>query len=418
MPVLTGWAGHGVDVAIVGAGAAGIAAALHLGARRPDLSIVVIEAAPRLGGRAWTLPGPMAVDMGCGWLHGATTNVWTHIGEARGFVIDKVPAPWSGGTRQLGLTPQDKASADDAIQRYFDRIDGRSASAPDVPLSNFLEADGRWNGLIGAIGTFINGVELAEASTVDYERYEPGPPPDWRVRDGYGRLIATCGADVPVVLDAAVERITYTATSHLTLQTTRGPLRSRAAIVTVSSNLMASDAIRFDPALPAKRSAAESLPLGLADKLFLSVEHAEDLPFEGHILGNPQRVGTAAYHVRPFGRPVIEAYFGGALAHDMERAGREGAFEFAAEELCGIFGAAIRPRLSVLSWSSWAQNQWARGSYSYAKPGQADARTVLAEPVEDRLFFAGEACSPTRFSTAHGAFESGVTAADQAIQAL
>jgi monoamine oxidase len=115
---------------------------------------------------------------------------------------------------------------------------------------------------------------------------------------------------------------------------------------------------------------------------------------------------------------MIAPYFGGQLARDLEQAGPASMADFAMAELAGLFGSAIKTRLSLLETTAWASDPFARGSYSYALPGHAGARAVLAEPVDDRLFFAGEACSAESFTTAHGAYLSGLAAADQAIAAL
>jgi monoamine oxidase len=74
--------------------------------------------------------------------------------------------------------------------------------------------------------------------------------------------------------------------------------------------------------------------------------------------------------------------------------------------------------MAPLASTAWLQDPWSRGSYSFALPGHADDRAVLAAPVDDRLFFAGEACSPNFFSTAHGAWLSGISAADAALASL
>ncbi len=93
-------------------------------------------------------------------------------------------------------------------------------------------------------------------------------------------------------------------------------------------------------------------------------------------------------------------------------------FSFAADELARLLGNDVRKRMAPLASTAWLQDPWARGSYSFALPGHADDRAVLAAPVDDRLFFAGEACSPNFFSTAHGAWMSGITAAEAALASL
>ena len=130
------------------------------------------------------------------------------------------------------------------------------------------------------------------------------------------------------------------------------------------------------------------------------------------------RVGTGNYQVRPHGWPMIEAYFGGELATRLDAEGAAAMAAFAINELVGMFGGDIRGRLAPLASSAWVADRFAKGSYSCALPGHADDRTILAEPVNDRLYFAGEACSIEYFGAAHGAFISGVAAADKVIATL
>jgi monoamine oxidase len=188
----------------------------------------------------------------------------------------------------------------------------------------------------------------------------------------------------------------------------------------VPTNVLAAESIRFTPALPDKIAAARGLPLGVADKLFLALRGGglEEFPTDRHELGSPDRVATGSYQLRPHGWPIIAGYFGGALAIALEQDGMRGMAAFALDELAGIFGGDIRRRVEPLAASAWAKDPLARGSYSYALPGHAEDRAHLAAPVDGRLFFAGEACSPNDFSTAHGAYLTGRDAAGQMLAAL
>lgn len=406
--------GADVDVVIIGGGAAGIAAARRLQAIRLDLSILLLEAGDRLGGRAWTvrLPGAadVALDLGCGWLHGARTNAWTDIAEEVRLTVDRTPAPWSGG-RRLQRNDAETQAAQEAIGAFFERLD--SHEGDDAGLAAVLEPGNAWNGQIRAIGTYITGAELERSSVVDYNRYDPGPGPDWRVRQGYGTLISVYGRPVPARLGVEVSRIDHRHAGRIGIETNQGVLSARAVLVTVSTNMLAAEKIAFDPPLPEKTQAAARLPLGLADKLFLGLAHPQALPPDTHMLGSISRGATGTYQLRPLGAPVVEAYFAGDLAHDLEREGSEAAFSFAADELAGQFGADIRKELSLAAISAWAAAPHIGGSYSYAEPGASDLRAVLAAPHDERIFFAGEACSRSRYSTAHGAYDTGVAAADR-----
>ena len=192
-------------------------------------------------------------------------------------------------------------------------------------------------------------------------------------------------------------------------------MNALAAIVTVPTTLIASDALRFTPALPAKVEAADALPLGVADKVFLAVEGEAGLPSDTRLVGATDRTETGSYTLRPLGRPIIDGYFGGRFAEALEDA--DGFAAFAIDQIAGHLGSAIRKHLRPMMATAWARDPFARGSYSAARIARSDARAVLAAPVDGRLFFAGEACSRHDFSTAHGAYRTGVAAARAVLEA-
>jgi monoamine oxidase len=404
-----------VDVVIVGAGAAGIAAARRLG--EAEVGCLVVEARPRLGGRAWTVvdESGFALDLGCGWLHSADRNPWRKIAEAQGRSIDKTPPPWARSSAPIGFPLADQAAYLDAREKFYARVVAMAEAEQDAPAATLLDPNGRWNDLIGATGTYVSGAELERVSVRDLGRYDDSGV-NWRVVEGYGTVIATHGAGLPVALGRAVRRIDWSG-RRLRVETADGSIAADAAIVTLPSALLAEEKVVFTPGLPAKTEAAAGLPLGLADKLVLSLSDAGEFEKDSRLFGRTDRRGTATYHVRPFGRPQIEAYFAATLAAELETAGEDAFLDFAVAELVGLLGGDFARRIKPLDLHRWGIDPLARGSYSYALPGKADCRAVLAAPVDDRLFFAGEACSTNDYSTAHGAYLTGVAAADQAIAA-
>jgi monoamine oxidase len=404
-----------VEVLVIGGGAAGIAAARRL--RAAGVDALLVEARSRLGGRAWTVADPAGfpLDLGCGWLHSADRNPWAPIAEAQGCAIDRSLPPWSRPSIPIGLSAAEGAGFVEALQRFRGRVDSLAEDETDRPAAASLEPHGPWNNLLNAISTYYSGAELDFVSARDLARYDDDGV-NWRVAEGYGRVIAAHGADLKVALDCKAERIDHR-DPRLRVETTKGPIAANAVIIALPSNLIAAQPDLFLPALPAKTEAAAGLPLGLADKLFLSLRDPEQFEKESRAFGDANRTATAAYQFRPFGRPMIEAYFGGALAAELEAGGEAAFFDFAVGELVGLFGSDFSHRVKPLHIHCWGRDPFARGSYSYALPGRADCRATLAAPVDGRIFFAGEACSPTDFSTAHGAFLTGVAAADQAIAA-
>lgn len=402
-----------VDVLIIGGGAAGIGAALRLSSAGVDH--LIVEARPRLGGRGWTIEDGHSLDMGCGWLHSADENPWTDIAAVQGRTIDRTPPPWTRPSTTIDIPLEDQAGFGREMNDFYDRLHA-AKDEPDRPASSLLTPGSRWNTLINAVSTYINGTELDRVSMHDFALYHDTEV-NWRIKEGYGAMIAAAGEGLRTLLDCPVSVIDHSG-QHIAVHTSRGVLNARTVIVTVSSALLAEEHVRFTPALPAKLAAAAGLPLGLANKLFLSLDGSEEFEHDSRVFGHPREVGTAAYHIRPFGRPLIEAYFGGGLADDLEREGGRAFVDFAEYELNGLLGSGFSSRLRPVRLSQWRKDEFALGSYSYAKPGHHGDRAILAAPIDNRLFFAGEACSEVSFSTAHGAYQTGVEAAGQALAAL
>jgi monoamine oxidase len=408
-----------VDVAIIGAGAAGLGAAHAL--KNSGLSTIVLEARDRAGGRGHTIIAApnIAFDLGCGWLHSADENSFVDIAGRLNFEIDKTRPPWREQSFDTGFPLAERMDFIAALDALYDRAEeaARQAlkSGHDGPASDYLEPGNRWNPMIDALSSYINGCELDIVSVLDMDAYEDTEI-NWRVRHGYGALMAAYGATTPLVLGCNVTLIDH-AGRRVRIETSRGTLSADKVIVTVPTNLIADEAIRFHPALPAKVDAAAGLPLGLADKVMLALDEPEALPKDGNLRGATMRTAMGSYHLRPFGQACIEGFFGGSFAKTLEDAG-PGAFAAQSiDEIAGLLGNDYRRKLKPLAESRWSHDPFARGSYSHALPGHAGDRAVLAAPVDGRLFFAGEATSPNFFSTAHGARDSGERAAKEVMAA-
>lgn len=396
-----------IDVVVVGAGAAGLTAASELAAH--GLAVRVLEARDRVGGRAFTrVIDGLPLDLGCGWLHSASENEWAALALARGFALDRSPAPWQRPAMTATFPPRAQEAFARTIDGFYDRV-AAAASGPDRPAADLLPPDDRWAPLIDAVSTWANGVELAHLSAHDLDRYHDTGE-NWRVAAGYGTLVAAQAAGLDIVTDCPVRLIDYSGAS-VRVATVSGELSARAVVVAVPPTVLAAGTLRLRPEPAEALAAAAALPLGLADKLFLRLDAAADLPAEAQLIGDPDRRATGNYHLRPFGRPLIEGYFGGALARDLEAGGDAAFLSFAREELAAAFGSRIRDRLHLTAATAWDRDPWALGSYSHARVGAASAREVLARPLDGRVFFAGEACSVRDFSTAHGALRSGRMAA-------
>jgi monoamine oxidase len=409
-----------VEVAIIGAGAAGLGAAHAL--KNAGRSIIVLEARDRVGGRGHTIMAApdIAFDLGCGWLHSADQNSFVDIAGQLKFEIDKTRPPWREQSFDTGFPRAERMDFIRSLDAFYDRADEAAkqakASGRDEAASIYLAPGDRWNPMIDALSSYINGCELDAVSILDMDAYEDTEI-NWRVRRGYGALMAAYGATLPLAFNCNVTLIDHSA-KRLRIETSLGTLTADKVIVTVPTNLIATEAIRFHPALPAKVDAAAGLPLGLADKVMLALDEPDALPKDGNLRGATMRTEMGSYHLRPFGQACIEGYFGGSFAQQLEDAGPGSFAAQSIDEIASLLGNDIRRKLKPLAESRWSHDPLARGSYSHALPGHAGKRAVLAAPVDGRIFFAGEATSPTFFSTAHGARDSGQRAAEEVIRAI
>lgn len=398
---------------VIGGGAAGIAAARTLYDAGAD--VLLLEAKDRLGGRAHSVGlalshATVTVDHGCGWLHSAARNPWTAVAEAAGYIVDRSSPHWREQWRDLGFPAADQRAFADAY-RAWDEAAHAALPGPDRSLAS-LPADPRWRPMLEAISGYANGAAMADVSLHDWAAYDDAAGDEnWALPAGYGTLVAGHAVGVPTRLATPVTRIDHRGLV-LRIETEAGTIEADRAIVCVPTATLG--AIRFDPPLPAKHDAAAALPLGLADKVFIAVDHPA-WPAHAHLLGNPHSACTASHRLSSFGWPIIESFFGGACAEAL--ADRRAACAFAMDELVSLLGSDWRSRLRPLAATRWRDEAFIHGSYSHALVGHAGDRAVLAEPVDGRLFFAGEACSRSDFSTAHGAYRTGVDAA-RAVLAL
>ena len=181
-----------------------------------------------------------------------------------------------------------------------------------------------------------------------------------------------------MALGAAVSRIDHGGRA-IRLETTRGAVTARRVIVTVPTSILAAEVLRFDPPLPDKLAAAAGLPLGVDDKLFIALTG----PLPGiepdmFLVGSTNSRETMTYQVRPLDRPAIYTFSAGGSRRRSSGKGEGAMFSFATGELARLLGNDIRRKIAPLASTAWLQDPWARGSYSYALPGQP--RTARCSP--------------------------------------
>lgn len=405
-----------LDVAVIGAGAAGIAAARRVCGQ--GLNVGVFEAADRIGGRAHTERDSLGVrfDRGAAWFHCASRNPLRAHADGFGlcYAGDPTMRYHAGGRWLIG----DEAYE---VERHWQaanealRLAGQRGE--DVAAASLLDPQHRHAPLRDYLLSAIRAVAPADFATAEAAA-EEDTGEDWVALDGLGALIERLGQDLPVTTAAPVRRIARH-TESVQIDTDAEAIHAAAAIVTVSSGVLASDAIAFDPPLPQdKRAALTAVPMGRAEKIAL--RFAPD-PFgmPPNTFVTIEREGTAmGFHLLP-GDAVLAVGYGGAeQAEAIARGSEREVVDWAMGYLEHAFGVHVRGHLVAATRTAWMDDAGVRGAYSAARPGAHGARDQLADPVGGRLFFAGEATHPSQFASVHGAWHSGERAAAEALTML
>ena len=412
------------DILIIGAGAAGIAAART--ALASGRSVRVLEARPRAGGRAWTDTSlGVPFDLGATWLHDAARNPLTSLARELGVALQDSDAARREVTFLDGrrATAGEVAAYDAAWIGFEQAIAARAAApGPDVPAAQAAPRGGPWDATVAAWqGQVIAAWPLEAMSLRDFHANLLGGA-NLLPAGGLGALIARLAAPLPVTLDAPVTRLRWGGRQAVA-EGPFGSVTARAVVCTIPTSLLAGNAIRFDPPLPlAVQIAAHDLPLGAAIKVGLRAAGEDRLGLPDHA-STDRRIADGEELIPitfwPRGEPVASAWIGGPLAAQLEREGPAAAEALVRAEIAARLGAraahAFRPGAAV---SAWRRDPWSRGVYSHARVGAAAARAVLAAPLADgRLCLAGEACHDGLAGTVGGAWLSGVAAARHALAA-
>ncbi|MEM0924008.1 MAG: NAD(P)/FAD-dependent oxidoreductase, partial [Pseudomonadota bacterium] len=265
------------------------------------------------------------------------------------------------------------------------------------------------------------GVDLADLSTGDYNSYAEYDV-NYLVREGLGTLVALYGSDIPVKLNTAVTAVDWSG-SGVRVETTDGTISAKVCIVTVSVGVLAAGGVRFTPELPiAKQEALTDVPMGLLVKIALQFDgnrfRLSKNGFLTYDIPNMLPAEACYFLTFPAGAPIVVGFVGGAFGWELSRAGEAAAVDFALGEFAKTMGEDTRKHFIKGHMSDWATNPLTMGAYSAAKPGKHASRRVLAEPLAEKVFFAGEATSSSYIALCSGAHINGDKVAGEVVAAL
>jgi len=397
------------DVIIIGAGAAGIGAGLECAAR--GVSFAILEAANRVGGRAYTASGGLSrtFDWGCHWLHCATENPLVPWADKLGARYDRAPRKDYVSYWKDGFASADgMAELDASFDHFFDTIYDAGKSGQDVAVSDVMPPADRWRSTMRMIFQLLSGDDPEVVSAAGYSDYA-SVEADWPVLTGYGALISGMAEGLPIRLNTAVRSIRHTARG-VEVDTPGGTLKAKAAIVTVSANVLQSGAIRFGPG-PATDLVGEmaNITCGSYEKVAFTLR---DMPaeFRGKLftsIDTGHGAGPLNFQIIEDGAPMVINHIGGTPAREVSAAGPAAMKDLATQHLIAAFGGDFAKQITGTATTGWTQDPFILGSYSHAQPGSAQLRRDLIARDTGAIGFAGEAFSLHWQATAHGAYQSG-----------
>ncbi|GEO99672.1 flavin monoamine oxidase family protein [Methylobacterium haplocladii] len=407
------------DVVVVGAGAAGIAAARAL--IEGGLSVAVLEARDRVGGRAVTtsLRGH-AIDLGAHWLHAGPVNPLVALGRARSEPLRKAAQDSHLVIGRRPARPAEKA----AFSRAFDRADramtlGASRAVEDRAVGSLVPVGlGPWRDRIALVHALVSGRPLGEVSLHDWPSLEYGD--NFFIGGGYGAYLARLAQGLPIALGTPVSRIDRSA-HGVSVETENGAVLRADAVVVAVPIMVLQASVRFTPVLPPEiRSAIDGFRSGTYEHAVL---HWPSMPFRGRdrlasIVGGRQRPPGLLTRIdgTPFHYFEMDAAMAEAL--DAKRDGTDAARRLVRTIFAEHFGHRALHYLGIPAVTEWRHDPWSLGSWAVVPPGHAHARSTLTAPVDDRLWFAGEALSREQWGTVGGAYAEGLRAAGEIVERI
>jgi monoamine oxidase len=414
LPGCADQSGSSEHVAVIGAGFSGLAAARRL--TDAGVRVTVLEARDRIGGRTRTDTSlGVAIDLGASWIHGTQGNPLIGIAdEISATTVETDFEDYALFEDHRRVDPAEVEAAALGWDRIAELLKTRIEAADDNEslaegLAGIADLDDpliAWHVASGIIGEYAADPDELSLRWFGSEGELGGA--NVLLPGGYTQLSQHLAHNLNIKQRTEVTRISH-ADTQVRIDTSQGTVEADKVIVTVPLGVLKAETISFDPPLPqAKRNAITRLGFGLLNKVVL----AFDTPFWPEspsmigLVGAQQPVSDLVNGLVFAGQPLLVGLRGGAAAWSRESLSDEDA-------VAEVVAALDAPEPTGALVTRWAADPYARGSYSFLAAGSSpDDMHTLGEPVDERLIFAGEATNPEFFGTVHGAYLSGLRAAE------
>jgi monoamine oxidase len=431
------------DTIIVGAGAAGLAAASELAAANHH--VLILEARERIGGRILTdrtIPSPIPIELGAEFIHGASSAVMKWLKRASQVAVDASRNRWR-------LNDGELHPANDGLEQLKRRFERLRRPRADIPFAEFLDRHRR--ALPQAVRELacmmVQGFDAADATRIstlevldEWSSGSAADAPTFRPAGGYDALMESmrnalapeCAA---LRLGTVVREIAWRK-GRVTIDALRHgePVRIQAAraVVTVPLGVLqlppaSPGSVRFTPELRDKHGALAQLAPGPVIKVVMAFAkpfwaEVHDCRYrDAAFFFAPEAPFPTFWTSLPLRTAVLVAWAAGPNASRLASQGKDQILAQVIDSLRALFGRRVDPSslLESVTLHDWQSDPYACGAYSYVLARGAKARTALAQPVEDTLFFAGEAADTEGdAATVGGALQSGERVAREVLERI
>ena len=417
------------EVLIIGAGMSGLAAARTLADK--GVSAIILEARDRIGGRTWTDSSlGLPLDLGASWIHGVTGNPVTKL--AKEFNADTTPTDYENGilfdADGSEISDSEYAEIEDLFESIYEEVAAMQEGTDDdmslqqafdevLAERNLSEEELRKLQFYVHQETALEyGADPKDLSLWEWDQDEVFGGKDVVFPNGYNQITNGLAQGLDIRLNEKVTRISYGA-DGVEVETSSGTFGGEKAIVTLPLGVLKQASVKFEPSLPeSKRTAIDRLAMGVLNKVYLKFpkifwnEEIENFGYLGKTLGKWSDWMSFVPYV---GAPVLMAFHGGEKGFALEKLSDDEIIAGAMKTLRVIYGEAV-PEPEGYLITRWGKDPYSFGAYSHIPPfASGDDYDALFEPVDGVLYFAGEATSRKYPATQHGAYLTGVAAAEE-----